>query len=160
MNAFTRHLSNIARLGVKELWSLWRDPMMLVLILYLFTVAVYSSARAIPETLHLAAIAVVDEDRSPLSQRIVGAFYPPLFTQPAVITRSEMDAGMDTGDYTFVLNIPPNFQRDVLAGRAPAVQRWQRKEVECPHHQINQHTALRHLDKKRLFYARHHQHNQ
>ena len=122
MNAFTRHLSNIARLGVKELWSLWRDPMMLVLILYLFTVAVYSSARAIPETLHLAAIAVVDEDRSPLSQRIVGAFYPPLFTQPAVITRSEMDAGMDTGDYTFVLNIPPNFQRDVLAGRAPAVQ--------------------------------------
>ena len=122
MNAFTRHLSNIARLGVKELWSLWRDPMMLVLILYLFTVAVYSSARAIPETLHLAAIAVVDEDHSPLSQRIVGAFYPPLFTQPAVITRSEMDAGMDTGDYTFVLNIPPNFQRDVLAGRAPAVQ--------------------------------------
>ncbi|MFN4028884.1 MAG: ABC transporter permease [Acidovorax temperans] len=122
MNAITRHLSNIARLGVKELWSLWRDPMMLVLIVYLFSVAVYSSARAIPETLHLAAIAVVDEDRSPLSQRIVGAFYPPLFTQPALITRGEMDAGMDTGAYTFVLNIPPHFQRDVLAGRAPAVQ--------------------------------------
>jgi ABC-2 type transport system permease protein len=31
-----------------------------------------------------------------------------------------MDAGMDAGDYTFVLDIPPNFQRDVLAGRAPA----------------------------------------
>jgi ABC-type multidrug transport system permease subunit len=30
--------------------------------------------------------------------------------------------GMDAGDYTFVLDIPPNFQRDVLAGRAPAVQ--------------------------------------
>ena len=122
MKAMTRHLTNIARLGVKELWSLWRDPMMLVLIVYLFTVAVYSSARAIPETLHLAAIAVVDEDHSPLSQRIIGDFYPPLFTQPALITRSEMDAGMDTGAYTFVLNIPPNFQRDVLAGRAPAVQ--------------------------------------
>ncbi|AEB86724.1 ABC-2 transporter permease [Alicycliphilus denitrificans] len=122
MNAFTRHLANIARLGVKELWSLWRDPMMLVLIVYLFTVAVYSSARAIPETLHMAAIAVVDEDHSPLSQRIIGDFYPPLFTRPAVITRDEMDAGMDTGAYTFVLNIPPDFQRDVLAGRAPAVQ--------------------------------------
>lgn len=60
MNAFTRHLSNIARLGVKELWSLWRDPMMLVLILYLFTVAVYSSARAIPETLHLAEHHLLD----------------------------------------------------------------------------------------------------
>ncbi|MBX3701385.1 MAG: ABC transporter permease [Dokdonella sp.] len=96
--------------------------MMLVLIVYLFSVAVYSSARAIPETLHLAAIAVVDEDHSPLSQRIVAAFYPPLFTQPTLITRDEMDAGMDTGAYTFVINIPPDFQRDVLAGRAPAVQ--------------------------------------
>ena len=27
-------LSNIYRLGVKELWSLWRDPTMLVLILF------------------------------------------------------------------------------------------------------------------------------
>ena len=122
MNAINRHLSNIARLGVKELWSLWRDPMMLVLIVYLFTVAVYSSARAIPETLHLAAIAVVDEDRSPLSQRIIGDFYPPLFTRPALITRSEMDAGMDTGAYTFAINIPAHFQRDVLAGRSPAIQ--------------------------------------
>jgi len=29
---------------------------------------------------------------------------------------------MDSGPYTFVLNIPPNFQRDVLAGRAPELQ--------------------------------------
>lgn len=122
MRDLARHLANIRRLGVKELWSLWRDSMMIVLIIYLFTVAVYSSARAIPETLHMAAIAVVDEDHSPLSQRIVTAFYPPLFTSPQLITRDEMDAGMNTGAYTFVLNIPPNFQRDVLAGRAPELQ--------------------------------------
>lgn len=29
---------------------------------------------------------------------------------------------MDAGLYTFALVIPPNFQRDVLAGRSPAVQ--------------------------------------
>ena len=29
---------------------------------------------------------------------------------------------MDRGDYTFALNIPPNFQRDVLARNAPAIQ--------------------------------------
>jgi ABC-2 type transport system permease protein len=29
---------------------------------------------------------------------------------------------MDEGMYTFVVNIPPNFQRDVLAGRSPAIQ--------------------------------------
>ncbi len=29
---------------------------------------------------------------------------------------------MDKGEYTFVLDIPPGFQRDVLAGRVPAIQ--------------------------------------
>lgn len=117
-----RGLKNIWRLGVKELWSLWRDPMLLLLIVYVFSVSVYTAATAVPETLHLAAIAVVDEDKSPLSQRVGDAFYPPLFAPPAQIARGDMDAGLDQGRYTFVLNIPPNFQRDVLAGRAPDMQ--------------------------------------
>ena len=117
-----RHLHNIYRLGVKELWSLWRDPVMLILILYVFTISVYSAATAVPETLHLAPIAVVDEDRSPLSTRIVSAFYPPLFAPAEHITHRQMDAGLAQGRYTFVLNIPPNFQRDVLNGRRPDVQ--------------------------------------
>ena len=115
-------LSNIWRLGIKELWSLVRDPMMLVLIVYTFTVSIYVAATAMPESLHKAAIAIVDEDDSPLSARIVASFYPPHFTTPRLITLAEMDAGMDNGTYTFVLDIPPNFQREVLAGLAPAVQ--------------------------------------
>ncbi|HRD35754.1 MAG TPA: ABC transporter permease [Rhodocyclaceae bacterium] len=117
-----RKLKNILRLGRKELWSLWRDPMLLLLILYVFTVSVYTAATALPETLHNAAIAIVDEDRSPLSARIASAFYPPEFLPPRMITAAEMDAGMDRGAFTFALNIPPNFQRDVLAGRNPEVQ--------------------------------------
>ncbi|QPN32054.1 ABC transporter permease [Diaphorobacter sp. JS3051] len=116
------HLLNIYRLGVKELWSLLRDPTMLVLIVYVFTLLVYAAATAMPEILHKAPIAIVDEDQSQLSQRIVSAFYPPQFNTPALITAREMDAGMDAGHYTFVLNIPPDFQRDVLAGRAAEVQ--------------------------------------
>ncbi|MBN8739330.1 MAG: hypothetical protein BGP24_08840 [Lysobacterales bacterium 69-70] len=117
-----RHLANTYRLGVKELWSLWRDPMMLALIVYVFTVSVYTAATAMPESLHNAPIAIVDEDGSPLSQRIAAAFYPPQFTAPALISLPEMDAGMDAGRYTFVLDIPPDFQRDVLAGRAAELQ--------------------------------------
>ena len=115
-------IANIWRLGIKELWSLVRDPMMLVLIVYTFTVSIYVAATAMPESLHKAAIAIVDEDDSPLSARIVASFYPPHFTTPRLITLAEMDAGMDNGTYTFVLDIPPNFQREVLAGLAPAVQ--------------------------------------
>jgi ABC-2 type transport system permease protein len=117
-----RSLANIYRLGVKELWSLWRDPAMLILIVYTFTVSVYTSATAIPETLHRVPMAIVDQDVSPLSQRIASAFYPPMFTTPAMISPDRMDRGLDEGLFTFALNIPPNFQRDVIAGRAPQLQ--------------------------------------
>ncbi len=117
-----RHAANIFRLGVKELWSLARDPMMLVLIGVSFTLMIYTAATAVPESLHNAAIAVVDEDVSPLSSRIASAFYPPHFTRPQMIDSAEADAGMDAGRFTFAVNIPPNFQRDVLAGRPAQIQ--------------------------------------
>ena len=113
---------NIVHLGVKELWGLLRDPMMLALIFYAFTVSIYTAATAAPESLNKAPIAIVDEDQSPLSQRIIGAFYRPYFMPPKLVTASEMDARMDAGLDTFALNIPPDFQRDVLAGRKPAIQ--------------------------------------
>lgn len=117
-----RKLKNVLLLGRKELWSLARDPMMLLLIVYVFSVSIYTSATAQPETLNNAPIAIVDQDQSPLSARIASAFYPPEFIYPRMIEYGEMDSGMDTGEFTFVLNIPPDFQRDVLAGRSPEMQ--------------------------------------
>lgn len=114
--------ATIYRLGVKELWSLWRDPIMLVLIVYAFTLAIYMAGTAVPDTVSRAALAIVDEDDSPLSTRIAAAFYPPHFLRPVMIGLDEVDPGMDSGRHTFVLDIPPGFQRDVLAGRAPALQ--------------------------------------
>jgi ABC-2 type transport system permease protein len=114
--------ANILHLGVKELRSLLRDPIMLVLIVYSFTLAIHAAATAMPETLSRAAIAIVDEDRSPVSSRIAGAFYPPWFLPPVPITQAEMDARMDAGRDTFALDIPPGFQRDLLAGHRPAIQ--------------------------------------
>lgn len=114
---------NIFRLGVKELWGLLRDPIMLILIVYCFTIDIYSAATATSDSLNRATIAVVDEDDSQLSQQIISAFYPPMFIKPAkVYSMDEVDAGMDTGNYTFSLNIPPNFQRDVLNNMRPEIQ--------------------------------------
>lgn len=116
------HLANILHLGVKELRSLAADPIMLVLIVYAFTVSIYTGATAMPESLNKAPIAIVNEDRSPLSWRIVNAFHFPYFLPPALINQAEMDSRMDAGFDTFALNIPPEFQRDLLAGRRPAIQ--------------------------------------
>ena len=115
-------VANILHLGVKELRSLLRDPVMAVLIVYAFTYAVHTAAKAMPETLNKAPIAIVDEDRSQLSTRIIDAFFPPHFIAPVLITQPEMDARMDAGVDTFALDIPPGFQRDVLAGRSPVIQ--------------------------------------
>jgi len=114
--------SNIYRLGVKELWSLRRDPIMLVLIVYGFTFMIYVAATVMPESLNKVPISIVDEDDSPLSTRVISAFHPPQFMPPVRVSLAEVDSGLDAGLYTFSLNIPPNFQRDVLAGRSPAIQ--------------------------------------
>jgi ABC-2 type transport system permease protein len=67
-------VENILHLGVKELRSLAHDPIMLALIMFAFTFAIYASSTAIPETLNKAPISIVDEDHSPLSLRIAMAF--------------------------------------------------------------------------------------
>ena len=80
-----RGLRNIYNLGVKELRSLLGDKaMLLALIVFAFTVSVYSSATVMPGSLHLAPIAVADIDKSQLSSRIINAFYRPWFLEPGV----------------------------------------------------------------------------
>lgn len=115
-------LRKIWRLGVKELWSLARDPVMLLLIVYSFSGGVWMAATAQPDTLSRAALAIVDEDQSPLSLRIRAAFAPPQFMPPEAITLDQADARLDRGRATFVLVIPAGFQRRVLAGRDAALQ--------------------------------------
>jgi len=114
--------ANILHLGIKELRMLVREPILLVLIVYSFSFSIYTAATAQPETLNRAPIAVVDQDRSQLSRRIADAFYLPHFLPPVPIDAAQMDARMDAGLDTFALVIPPEFQRDVLAGRSPALQ--------------------------------------
>ncbi|MBI2733024.1 MAG: ABC transporter permease [Aquabacterium sp.] len=122
MNSFQRSLANVFNLGIKELRSLWRDRLLLLFVIWAFSGALYTAAKGAPDRLHRAPMAVVDEDQSTLSQRIVNAFYPPTFMKPSLIGLPDMDPGMDAGRYTFVMDIPPDFQRDVLAGKSPAIQ--------------------------------------
>ena len=122
MNSVLTSIGHIWQLGLKELRSLWRDRLLLLFVIWAFSGALYTAAKAAPDRLHRAAIAVVDEDQSPLSQRIVNAFYPPTFMKPTAIGLQDMDAGMDAGRFTFVMDIPPDFQSDVLAGKQPTIQ--------------------------------------
>ena len=116
------HAANILNLGLKELRGLARDPGMLALIIFAFSVSIYTASTAMPEQLNKTPISIVDEDRSPLSTRIADAFFPPYFMPPTLIVQPEMDRRMDAGLDTFALDIPPEFQSDLLAGRRPTIQ--------------------------------------
>jgi ABC-2 type transport system permease protein len=114
--------ANVYRLGIKELFSLRRDAALVFLIVYAFTYAIYAPARQASTEVYNAAVAIVDEDGSPLSRRIRDALLPPRFLPPTPLTVQEIDAAMDTGRYTFVLDIPPDFQTNVVRGRRPTMQ--------------------------------------
>ena len=115
-------LANIFRLGVKELRSLWADKVLLVLICWVFTGAIYAASVGVSQELRNAPVAVVDEDQSQLSKRLIGALTPPYFKPPQQVSMQQMDVEMDHGRYSFGIVIPANFQRDLDAGRHPAIQ--------------------------------------
>jgi ABC-2 type transport system permease protein len=116
------HVANIFYLTIKELRSIRADPMMLVLVLYTFTVAVYTVATGASTEAKDLTVGVVDEDRSDLSHRLMDALNPPLFKRTVLITANEIDANMNDGRLMFVLEIPPSFQSKLLAGRETSLQ--------------------------------------
>ncbi|SHI40823.1 ABC-2 type transport system permease protein [Roseomonas rosea] len=115
-------LRNILWLGLKELRSLAADVFLLGFVIYSFSFTVYSQATGVSHELRSASIAIVDEDRSALSGRFAQAFLPPFFQRPQIIPLAEVDRRMDTGRNTFVLDIPPDFEADLVAGRQPVIQ--------------------------------------
>jgi ABC-2 type transport system permease protein len=113
---------HIVHLGIKELISLYRDPVLLFLIAYTFTFSVYTPAKSAVMDVVNASIAVVDEDNSDAARAVQDSLLPPLFLKPSVIPFSEINPAMDRGKFTFIVNIPPEFQADLARDRKPDVQ--------------------------------------
>ena len=114
---FIDHLVNIFHLVIKELRSIRADPVMLVLVVYSFSISVNTVATgAVTEATNLS-VGIVDEDGSDLSRQIAEALTRPTFQPPVQITASDIDPMMDQGKLLFVVEIPPNFEADVRARR-------------------------------------------
>ncbi len=117
-----KSLLNIFWLGLKEIRSLVSDMVMVVFVIYAFTWAIKIQATGTSSEVNNASIAFVDEDGSLLSKELFNAFYPPRFQFPDGITADQVQDAMDKGVYMFVVVIPPRFERDLRAGRNPAIQ--------------------------------------
>nr|WP_280529862.1 ABC transporter permease [Kingella potus] len=116
-----RTLKNILTLMLKEFRSVLTDPVLMVLIAYIFTATITQMAQVSSDVKN-ATVGIIDLDRSVLSMRIRDAIQPPYFKPPQDIRREDADEMMDKGEILFVLEIPPGFQRDTEAGRSPKMQ--------------------------------------
>jgi ABC-2 type transport system permease protein len=115
-------LRAVLLLAGKEITSLFRDRVLFAFMLYAFSLMVYAQATGTSHDLVRASLGIIDEDRSTLSERIAEAFMPPRFQAPVAVAPDAVDRAMDQARFTFVLNIPPDFQADVQAGRRPELQ--------------------------------------
>ena len=115
-------LQNIYHLGLKEIRSLVSDKVMVLFVVYAFTLAIQVQATGTSSEVNNASIAFVDEDQSALSKELFNAFYPPRFQFPEYIDASQVQSMMDQGRFMFAVAIPPQFERDLRAGRNPTIQ--------------------------------------
>lgn len=117
-----RSLINIFWLGIKEIRSLLSDVVMVIFVIYAFTLAIQIQATGTSSEVNNASIAFVDEDGSALSKELSNAFYPPRFKFPMSIAAGDIMNAMNRGLYMFVVVIPPRFEQDLISGRNPTIQ--------------------------------------
>jgi ABC-2 type transport system permease protein len=116
-------LANIYYLTIKELRGIRADYMILILVLYTFTIAVYTVATGVSTNPQDLTVGIVDEDHSNLSRQFRDVLSrPPLFKRAALINANEIDSIMNAGRMIFVLEIPARFEQDLLTGRAASLQ--------------------------------------
>jgi ABC-2 type transport system permease protein len=115
-------LWHIFQLGLKELVSLSQDPVLIFLIFYSFTFSVYTPSKSAVMDVVNASIAIVDEDDSEASRTIRESMLPPLFLPAAEIPFQDINQDMDRGRYTFVVDVPPQFQHDLVKNVKPSIQ--------------------------------------
>lgn len=117
-----RSLLNVLWLAQKELRSFLGDYFLVGLVIYSFTLAIVSMAQNTAQEVHNATVAIADEDQSQMSRAIAQDFLPPYFKPAQQVAAGDIDRLLDAARYTFIVDIPPHFERDVWAGRRPAVQ--------------------------------------
>jgi len=105
----------------KEFLQLRRDRALLFIVLIVPLVQLLVLAYAINNDLHDLRVSVLDEDRSPLSRRLVEAVYATDIFVPGPIpgNSTELEGQLLEGRSDLALRIPPGFSRELLEGAGP-----------------------------------------
>lgn len=117
----SRPLNNIRAFAVRENKELLRDPVRLLFVLLGPVVLVFFSALGITFDVRNVNFAVYDQDQSQISQELITQFSSsPYFNQRMVLhSDEEFEHSIQTGKIRLVVEIPPDFGRDLLQQRRP-----------------------------------------
>lgn len=107
---------------VKEFRQLGRDRVLLVFIVYAFSLDIFLAASGVSLSLRNAATLLDDADRSSYSRELAARFMPPHFRIDGVISQPRQGLqALDQGRAMLVLTLPPQFGRDLAGGRQSSV---------------------------------------
>ena len=108
----------------KEFIQVRRDRRTLALIILMPLVQLILYGYAIDMDVKHLSTAVYDEDRTPLSRRLVESFVQSAYFDITLRAESvrDLDTSLDRGKVKAALHIPPGFAKDALGGRGAKVQ--------------------------------------
>lgn len=117
-------IARISAIVTKEFVQIRRDPRTLALVLVMPLMQLLLFGYAINTTVDHIATVVLDEAHDAQSRGFLTAFYTTGFFDPVAHTTSldEVRHALDAGNARVGLVIPPEFSRDLLAGRSPRAQ--------------------------------------
>ncbi|SMP61603.1 ABC-2 type transport system permease protein [Neorhodopirellula lusitana] len=107
----------------KEFLQLYRDRILIVFMIYAFTLEVYLAGAGVSMQLQDAGMRVHDSDHSFASRELIHRFRPPQFRiDGEVFNEAESVELLDRGEAMMVLDIPPQFQETLLSGNTTSLQ--------------------------------------
>jgi ABC-2 type transport system permease protein len=113
----------VASLVRKEFLQFSRDWVILVILLYSFTVDIYLATRGFNLEVRRTPLAIYDLDRSQKSQELVEMFRLPYFVRVAFTHQEgEVRELLDKGKASMALVIPARFAQHLAEGRQASIQ--------------------------------------
>lgn len=116
--------TRLRTLLLKELIQFSRDPVIIGMILYFYTICVVICAYSLTFDIERLPMTIVDHDHSRLSRAFSEKFRvsEALSVLDPPVSESAAEAWLKQGRVQLVLVIPPRFQRDLLTGREVPLQ--------------------------------------
>lgn len=107
----------------KEFVQIVRDVPLVIILVWAFTLAIYSAGRGHSTEVNDVATAVYDLSRGPASRELVSHLQRPYFKVVSYLQHeSDVTAYLDSGRASIVVVIPPDFQRRIDGAETAHVQ--------------------------------------